>query len=234
MPLSNLNTTTGISLIETAIALIIISLLINSSLIPLSTQVDQDKVKSTQKYLEDIKEALLGFALLEKRLPCPDTKNNDGVEDGTCLSEGNLPWATLGIEKHDAWEHPFRYRVEADFADTAKTAALTFSSTLRVVNRQGTYLTTKANSEDSRIAALVFSCGKNNILDDNPINNNIKDNKGSNIIKTTSNLHAVCTHLQEPDNLYVEEAYIKDRFDNRLVWISKNNLVHGLIDVEIR
>lgn len=234
MPLSNIDTSTGISLVETTIALIIVSLFINSSLIPLSTQIEQDKIELTRKYLEDIKEALLGFALLEKRLPCPDTKNNDGIEDKICHREGNLPWTTLGIEKYDAWKHPFRYRIEADFADTAKVTSLTFSSTLRVINRQGTYLTTKADSEDSRITALVFSCGRNNALDDGPVNNNIADNKENNTIKTTNSLPTACTRLQEPNNLYVEEAYIKDRFDNMLVWLSKNSLTHELINVEIR
>jgi prepilin-type N-terminal cleavage/methylation domain-containing protein len=90
----------GFTLIEIALAIFIISILLGSILIPLTTRVEQRQVSETQKMLEDIKEALIGHAVANGRLPCPDRTTvggggandtaNDGVEDydattGLCL-----------------------------------------------------------------------------------------------------------------------------------------------------
>ena len=64
-------------------------------------------------HLVDKREALIGYTLVNGRLPCPDT-DGDGVMDiaTTCTSsEGTYPWVDLGIGKHDAWGQSFTYRV---------------------------------------------------------------------------------------------------------------------------
>lgn len=56
---------------ELTVVLVIISLLLGGLLVPLSTQRDIDYSKATDKSLADIREALIGFAVINGRLPCP-------------------------------------------------------------------------------------------------------------------------------------------------------------------
>ena len=117
----------GFTLAELAIVLLIVGLLLAGALVPLSTQVEQRRISETQKTLEEIKEALIGFAIVNRRLPCPDT-NNDGVADpatpGACPQLfGNVPWQTLGTPQFDAWGTPFRYQV-TNVSSSAYTTAI--------------------------------------------------------------------------------------------------------------
>ena len=52
----------GFTLAELAIALVIIGILLASSFIPLSTQMELRAISDTQRSMEAIKEALIGFA----------------------------------------------------------------------------------------------------------------------------------------------------------------------------
>src|SRR5258706_6216210 len=95
----------GFSLIEVAIVLFVLALLAGSILVPLSAQMEQRYYDETTRTMNDVRDALLGFAVVNKRLPCPDT-NGDGAENVSGLvctsAEGTLPWATLRIGAIDA------------------------------------------------------------------------------------------------------------------------------------
>src|SRR5258706_13853987 len=60
----------GFSLVELAVALAIIALLIAGALIPLSTQMDVRNVPDTRRSMEPLREAIIGFAQPNGRLPC--------------------------------------------------------------------------------------------------------------------------------------------------------------------
>lgn len=120
----------GFTLTELAIVLVIVALLIGGMLVPLSAQQDIRNSAETQKQLNEIKEAVLGFALVHGRLPCPA---NPATATGTagageeysssaagCMTslEGVVPWVTLGVPETDAWGRRITYRVTADFAKT--------------------------------------------------------------------------------------------------------------------
>ena len=167
----------GFSLIELAISIFIIALLLGSIMLPLATQVEQRQISETQKSLEEIRDALLGFAAVNGYLPCPDatsgTGANDGVEDydaatGICnnvtgtspnkLGSGNIPWATLGLGSQDTWGNRFRYAVLDNFSrrSPATTFGLTTSGGLRVcaVAACTTQITSSA-------IAVIISHGRN-------------------------------------------------------------------------
>ena len=97
----------GFSLIELAIVLFIVALLLGGMLLPLAAQQDIRNYGDTQKGLLEARDALLGFALANDRLPCPATSPS-GVEDpvggGACTNPygGFLPAATLGLSPVDA------------------------------------------------------------------------------------------------------------------------------------
>ena len=61
----------GFTLIELAMVLFIVSLLIGGMLMPLSAQHEIRGRQETEKALANIREALIGFAVVNGRLPCP-------------------------------------------------------------------------------------------------------------------------------------------------------------------
>ena len=80
----------GFTLIEMAIVLMIVGLLLGGLLVPLSAQMDQRNISDTQKAMSEIKEALIGYAMANGRLPCPAVPTTptgqtaSGVSAGTC------------------------------------------------------------------------------------------------------------------------------------------------------
>jgi prepilin-type N-terminal cleavage/methylation domain-containing protein len=118
----------GFSLVEMAVVLAIIGLLLASAMYTLSAQMEQRAREDTQRRLEQAREALLGFAVANGRLPCPASGATTGVEQdlpvgsGTCTNpyNGFLPAVTLGYQPADeqgfaldAWNNRLRYAVAA-------------------------------------------------------------------------------------------------------------------------
>ncbi len=113
----------GFTLVETAIVLIIVGLLLGSLIPPLSAQLEQRNYKETQQQMSEIREALIGFAVTNKRFPRPATSAIDGAEKtADCADDlactGFIPWATLGVKKTDAWNKLIRYSVTRAYAST--------------------------------------------------------------------------------------------------------------------
>jgi prepilin-type N-terminal cleavage/methylation domain-containing protein len=97
----------GFSLVELAVALAIIALLIAGALIPLSTQMDVRNVADTRRSMESIRDAIIGFAQANGRLPCP--------ADGTVAT--GVAGATLGVPEIDGWSRRLSYWVSPVFSD---------------------------------------------------------------------------------------------------------------------
>jgi type II secretory pathway pseudopilin PulG len=101
----------GFSLVEIAVVLLIIAVLTTIVAVPLATQVEQQRISDTQRQLENIREALLGYAMANGRLPCPATSTSNGAEafapggsavNGNCSSfVGFVPSSTLGLAPVD-------------------------------------------------------------------------------------------------------------------------------------
>lgn len=131
---SRIEESRGFTLIELAIVLIVVALLLAGLIGTLRTQLEARDRQRAIDDLEEIKEAMLGYAVAEGRLPCPDT-DGDGIENPVpplpplpvpppvCAGpEGNVPYATLGVVADDPWRTtqqrwPYRYRVTTLFAD---------------------------------------------------------------------------------------------------------------------
>jgi prepilin-type N-terminal cleavage/methylation domain-containing protein len=138
--------TAGFTLLEMAIVLMIVGLLLGGMLVPLSAQMEQRNISDTRKALDDIQQALIGFAIINGRLPCPadGTTPAGGLNaavppvpagqeyrdpvTGRCSAAiivsnnnamGVLPWATLGLNETDAWGRRYTYQVTANWADGA-------------------------------------------------------------------------------------------------------------------
>ncbi|MGZ5819387.1 MAG: type II secretion system protein, partial [Burkholderiaceae bacterium] len=131
----------GFTLVELAVVMLIIGLLIGGLMMGLTAQIDQRRYNDTQTGLEQIKDALIGYAITNKHLPCPDKTvaggagtANDGQEDvvvatGVCVTqEGNIPWVTLGVPDSDSWGHRYHYRVTPAYSNSAPAALFKLSS----------------------------------------------------------------------------------------------------------
>ncbi len=94
----------GFTLIELAIALSIVALVVGGLAVPMSKRITEQRYVDTQATLDKAVEALVGFAILNRRLPCPDVNtsalaavdNRDGVEDRTVDNATCAPGTASG------------------------------------------------------------------------------------------------------------------------------------------
>lgn len=87
----------GFSLVETAIALLILGLLA-LAITAYWQSATQAKVKVAERdLLTRAQGAVVGFAFTKGRLPCPAAVGGTGLESCTLGQVGELPWATLGL-----------------------------------------------------------------------------------------------------------------------------------------
>lgn len=118
----------GFSLIEMAVVLMIVGLLLNGLFLALGSSAEGRARSEASSQLQQIEEALYGFAQANGRLPCPAiasaAANLLGRENpsggGTCnAAHGFVPAATLGLQGSvdnlglllDPWGRPYRYSV---------------------------------------------------------------------------------------------------------------------------
>ncbi len=97
----------GFSLIELSVVFTIVVFLMGSGLFTLGAFLEQRKTDETRNRLNAAVDALLGFAVVNKRLPCPAVANATGVEvfaAGICTNSysGYLPGTTIGYMPVDA------------------------------------------------------------------------------------------------------------------------------------
>jgi len=208
----------GFSLLEMAIVLLIVGLILGGLLAPLSTQVQNSRIKSTNNTLVAVSDALIGFAVTYGRLPCPDT-DNDGLEQTPpcptgANAEGNLPWATLGVGRRDAWGFPLRYRPALDYTVSPIPDPTLMTGGLVVTDLTGTALTAAAPDGP---AAIIFSCGANGVPDD------------ENDANGTVNGSLMCVNPGTPNAVYVADVEFPDTYDDALIWLSKNKLFARLV-----
>lgn len=163
----------GFSLIEMAIVLLIVSLLLGGLLMPLSAQVEQRRANQTQQRLEQAREALIGFAIANGRLPCPATAASHGAEvpagGGVCGGgDGFLPAVTLGLPQVngsgyalDGWNSPLRYAVTTatDAAGNRFTAAGGMQGMINAAGNAALYSLPNLTVCSSSIGITATSCG---------------------------------------------------------------------------
>ncbi len=128
----------GFSLVELAVVMSIVAFLLGGLMYTLSAQVEQRNFEETRRRLEQARELLIGFAIVNSRLPCPATAASAGAEfpagGGICTLPytGWLPARTVGFQQTDAggyavdaWGNRIRYAVSATAWGTTPFARFT-------------------------------------------------------------------------------------------------------------
>jgi prepilin-type N-terminal cleavage/methylation domain-containing protein len=101
------------TLLEVMLVMLILTILASGLAMPLATQLAMRRHEETRRIMDDAREALLGFAAANGRLPCPATSATRGQEsyapggdatNGNCSNfhDGFLPAAAIGLAPLDA------------------------------------------------------------------------------------------------------------------------------------
>lgn len=206
---------TGFTLVEMAVVLVIIGLMLGGLLMPLSAQMEKDRREETQATLNAIRDALIGYAVVNGTLPCPDTTvPPDGLPDACNNSpnqrnRGGLPYGVLGIARTDAWGNAWTYAVNG-----AYTVAFTRTTPGSITNNGNGDLEVwdAANCGGTRqlgerLPALVVSNA------------------------TTTNGGALEPDNRNTNRCYVDAGYIQgaNGFDDLLIWIPEGLLFSRMV-----
>ncbi|MBL1141975.1 MAG: type II secretion system protein [Proteobacteria bacterium] len=150
------------TLIELSVVLFIISLLMVGLLGPVGTQIESQERQQTIDTMDDIIESLYGFAVINGRLPCPDTDGDgtsDPVASGACTvgtGDGWLPWQTLGLNNQgDIWGNRFKYHVTTPGFTTIDTGTCAADGELDLC--QSGDITIRTRGDDTSTGAILES-----------------------------------------------------------------------------
>jgi prepilin-type N-terminal cleavage/methylation domain-containing protein len=117
------STQTGFTLVEVAIVLLIVGILLGYTVALFPRQQELKQYRAVDRVMDQVIEAVIGFAQVNGRLPCPTQPNLAGVEDidgaGCNTYAGFVPVNTLGLDGRfnedklliDPWGNPYRYYV---------------------------------------------------------------------------------------------------------------------------
>ncbi len=97
----------GFTLIELAIVLFVVALLLGGMLLPLAAQQDIRNYGDTQKILTEARDALVGFAMANDRLPCPASDTSSGLESFCLNASDNCATVTTTVQSHGRCSHPY-------------------------------------------------------------------------------------------------------------------------------
>ena len=215
-------TARGFTLVELAVSLVIIALVVGMFVVPLATQFDQQRIAETRTQLEHVREAVIGFALTNGRLPCPatpttatgaagaGTENKPGAACG--LTEGVLPWSDLGVPEHDVWGRRFTYRVTLAFADDAVGMQASFLLT----DTGNITVTDGAANIATTLPAIIVSHGKNGFGAFRSDGAQIAGAAGDELENA------------DKDATFVSRTHAPD-FDDQLVWVSSHVLKSRMV-----
>lgn len=210
----------GFNLIEMAIVLVILGVLLGGLITPFSAQLDASKRRGADNLVNDIHDALLGFAAASGRLPCPATSATTGLSapntatTACTTNHGFVPARTLGLNGSvdgnglllDPWLNPIRYSVT-----NAGTGAYTNDITLMLVPdfricQQSACTGVLADN----VVAVVFSVGEDGTATTSPDQLENTDADTTFVNRTFSELGGA-------------------EFDDHVQWLSPATLTYQLV-----
>ena len=223
----------GFTLIELAIVMFIVALLLGGMLLPLSAQQDIRSRQETEKALNDIRDALFGFALTNGRLPRPAESPTDGAEKATCADNaacsGFVPWAALGSAKLDGWNKLIRYSVTPDFANAPITLSTVANRTVQTRDSAGVvgYLAGGASctTPNQCVPAVIFSQGKSR-GGTSDAGLALPDDSATNVDEDANQTGPTNYFSRTPSE---NTTTLGGEFDDITIWLSGNTLFNRMV-----
>ncbi len=236
----------GFTLIEMAMVLMIVGLLLGGMLVPLSAQMEQRNSTETLRALSEIKDALIGYAIVNGRLPCPASATSNGAEsfaaggnagNGNCsnFNNGFVPAATLGVTTAvdnlgntgfavDAWGYRIHYAVTSSNGN-----AFTTSNGMKTVGISAlapnllVCSTASSSGTSCSVAnsALTASPGV-------PVVIYSTGNNGGNGGATGDEAENPNPNSADNDRIFVSHTP-SPTFDDLVIWISPNILLNRMV-----
>jgi prepilin-type N-terminal cleavage/methylation domain-containing protein len=213
----------GFSLLEMSIVLVIVGFLLGGMLSGMTALQSLQRDDGTRRQLEEMRNALITFAAVNGRLPCPatpataDTVAGAGLERAPTAAgctggpAGAFPWATLGLPQTDAWGRRFSYRVTPSFSRLAPAITLASVGDNTVQNMAAVDLATQ-------VPAVIVSHGA--------------DGAGSR--NRSGALAAAGTNASQLENSDADAVFVNDvpsgGFDDHVVWLPPTMLMGRLLE----
>ncbi len=245
----------GFTLVEMAIVMVIVGLMLGGLMMSLATTRENTRRSDAQRQLEEIVEALYGFAQAQGRLPCPATPASIGVESpaggGNCTRQhGFVPMSSLGLSGAangdglllDPWNSPYRYSVTDANPNISNPTIFNWDFTtvngMRDIVRTTGMDTLEPNLRVCRdpacttpivtqIPAVVLSTGKNwgKLIDDTA---SAEENANAREIFIGGGPSGT-TYWIAGNRDFVSADYSEANFDDLLTWLSPNILYTRMI-----
>jgi len=165
----------GFTLVELAIVLVIVALLASGLMMGMTAQRTSAENTDAQRQLENIREALLGYAMANGRLPCPanpaltSADATVGTEDRPNASSpcnriyGVVPWVALSLPETDPWGRRFTYFANASFTAPLPAGALASFTLSTTGNANIKDSAASGSNLASNLPAVVISHGSNGL-----------------------------------------------------------------------
>lgn len=218
--------TKGYSLVELTIVLVVVSLLTSGLLLGISAQRNAADNSDARRQLENIREALIGYAMANGRLPCPAPANlpNSDANAGiaatppceTTAQHGVLPWVTLGLPEVDPWGNRFTYSASSTFTAAKPSEAMASFTLASVGNANVKESFTSTANIASELPAVVVSHGR--------------QSAGAYQTSGAKFPGAIDDEAENADaNLTFVSRTPGDSFDDLLIWISPSILKSKMV-----
>lgn len=223
------NLSRGFTLLEMSIVLLIMGLLLGSVMKPMGSRLVDRQRSDTTNQLGNIREALIGYAAVNHKLPCPLVVGAVSTPgNAVCnVAHGYVPAAALGITGHfddnglliDSWGSPIQYHVSLTDADSDSLSDFTTAGEMRDVSMQK--LVPEFEVCDSASCGLLRANGLPVVL-----------------ISTGSGGGTSADELEnlDSDNRFVSrdlDVVGNDQFDDIVLWLSGNILYTRLLQAQV-
>ena len=219
--------------------LAIVALLLGGLLPTISSQIEQQRRTETRKYMDEVRDALLGYAVANGRLPCPDI-TSDGVEDiAAAVTTNNVPllgqstkkfscavipvgtipgvpYNTLGVSPKDSFNSALVYGVTPAFGERNEVYSATGGG--------GTLLSSSSFNLSS--AGTMRVCTAACAADLTTTSAVVIVSRGANW--ATASLPDE-TENTNGDTKFVSRDFEQNGFDDLVVWLSPNILFNRMV-----
>ncbi|MDO8990606.1 MAG: type II secretion system protein [Sideroxyarcus sp.] len=198
------NRAAGFTLVEIAIVLLIVTLLMTGLVPSISSQIEQGRRNEAGKYMNEVRDALVGYALANKFLPCPDTDNDGYANACATPAIGKLPYKDLGVTAKDAHGATLEYGVTNAFADSGTPFTLATPGAIKICTTSLSCSGATALTETA--VAVIVSRGAN--WSTPPLGDELEN--------------------ANSDVKFVSHD-ITSGFDDQVIWISPNILFNRMV-----